>query len=140
MAHPLMYGEDDFGLAEVRRICLALPEARETISFGRPWFRVKTAFAISGGGTSGQERRDMPASILFLPEEDTRRALDQDPRFFVPGYLGPKGWRGPDFSAGPVDWQEVAELVDESYRNTAPRRQVSELDARGSPSWPKMEP
>ncbi|WP_246854469.1 MmcQ/YjbR family DNA-binding protein [Naasia sp. SYSU D00057] len=129
MAHPLMYGEDDFGLAEVRRICLTLPEARETISFGRPWFRVTTAFAIYGGGTSGPEKRDLPASILFLPEENTRRALDQDPRLYVPGYLGPKGWRGLDFRAAPVDWQEVAELVDESYRNTAPRRLVALLDS-----------
>jgi hypothetical protein len=132
MTHPLMYGEDDFGLADVRRICLALPEARETISFGRPWFRVKTAFAVYGGGTSGPEKRDIPGSVLFLPEEGTRRALDQDPRFFVPGYLGPKGWRGLDFHAAPVDWQEVAELIDESYRNTAPRRLVALLDDRGA--------
>jgi hypothetical protein len=133
MEHPLMFGDDDPGLADVRRICLALPEAQETISFGRPWFRVKTAFAVYGGGTSGPDKRYVPASILFLPEEDTRRALDQDPRFFVPGYVGPKGWRGLDFEAAPVDWQEVAELVDESYRNTASRRLVALLDARSLP-------
>ncbi len=130
MGHPLMFRDDDFGLAEVRRICLALPEAHETISFGRPWFRVKTAFAVFGGGTSGAERRMYPSSLLFHPDADTRLALLEDPRFFVPAYMGPGGWMGLDLLAAPVDWQEVAELVDESYRHTAPKRLVAELDAR----------
>ncbi|WP_246852694.1 MmcQ/YjbR family DNA-binding protein [Naasia sp. SYSU D00948] len=130
MTHPLMFTEDDFGLAEVRRICLALPGATETISFGRPWFRVKTAFAVFGGGTSGPERRMFPSGLIVHPDADTRLALLQDPRFFVPAYMGPSGWMGLDLLAAPVDWQEVAELVDESYRNTAPRRLVAQLDER----------
>ncbi len=130
MEHPLMFRDDDFGLAEVRRICLALPDAHERISFGRPWFHVKTAFAVFGGGTSGPEKRMYPSSVLFHPDADTRLALLEDARFFVPAYMGRGGWMGLDLLAGPVDWQEVAELIDESYRRTAPRRQVAELDAR----------
>ena len=54
-------------------------------------------------------------------------------RFYEPAYLGPSGWVGLDLRAcgapGDVDWQEVAELIDTSYRLTAPARLVRELDA-----------
>jgi hypothetical protein len=125
-----MYRGDDFGLAEVRRICLALPEAHETLTFGRPWFRVKKTFAVFGGGTKGPEGELFPSAVILLPDPDTRLALLQDPRAFVPAYFGPNGWMGFDLLAAPVDWQEVAELVEESYRNTAPKRLVALLDAR----------
>ncbi|BDZ44688.1 MmcQ/YjbR family DNA-binding protein [Naasia aerilata] len=132
MEHPRMFDEDDPLLARVREICLALPEAEEGISFGRPWFRTRTAFAVYGGGTKGPEKLFHSQAVLLLPDVDTRLALLEDPRCFVPGYLGPKGWMGIDLTAGGgADWSEVAELVDESYRNTAPRRLVAELDARG---------
>jgi|tagenome__1003787_1003787.scaffolds.fasta_scaffold20462806_1 hypothetical protein len=134
MAHPVMFSEDDFGLREVRRICLAFPEAHEALSFGRPWFRVKTAFAVFGGGTKGPEKRMFPSGLLFVPDADTRLALLEDPRCFVPGYMGPSGWMGLDLLAAPVDWHEVAELVDESYRNTAPKSLVARLDAEGGPA------
>ena len=45
----------------------------------------------------------------------------QDPRFFVPAYLGPKGWLGMDLDDG-SDWAEVAELLDASWRRAAPKR------------------
>jgi predicted DNA-binding protein (MmcQ/YjbR family) len=131
MEHPIMFSDDDFGLADVRRICLALPEAYETISFGRPWFRVKTAFAVFGGGTKGPEKVHYQSGLLFLPDADTRLALLEDPRFFVPGYMGPKGWMGLDLLAAPVDWQEVAELVETSYRSVANKRQLAALEATG---------
>jgi hypothetical protein len=130
MEHPVMYADDEAGLAEVRRICLALPEAHETLTFGRPWFRVRKTFAVFGGGTKGPETRMYPSSVILLPDPDTRLALLQDPRAFVPAYFGPNGWMGLDLTAAPVDWQEVSELVEESYRNTAPKRLVAFLDAR----------
>jgi hypothetical protein len=128
MDHPIMYQGDDFGLAEVRRICLAFPEARETVTFGRPWFRAKKTFAVFGGGTKAPDGRMFPSAVIFLPDPGTRLALLEDPRAFVPSYFGPNGWMGLDLTAAPVDWQEVTELVDESYRNAAPKRLIALLD------------
>jgi predicted DNA-binding protein (MmcQ/YjbR family) len=54
--------------------------------------------------------------------------LDQDVRFFFPAYLGPYGWLGLDFTAAKVDWGEVAELVDASYRLIAPKKLLKQLD------------
>jgi predicted DNA-binding protein (MmcQ/YjbR family) len=67
------------------------------------------------------------ASLLVLPDPEDYEALAQDERVYRPAYLGPYGWLGLDLTLG-MDWTEVAELLDASYRRTAPRRLVAELD------------
>lgn len=42
-------------------------------------------------------------------------------RFFVPPYVGHKGWIGMRLAPAP-DWAEVGFLVRRSYRMTAPKR------------------
>ena len=51
-------------------------------------------------------------------------------RYFVPPYVGHRGWLGVYLDV-PVDWDEIAELVVDAYREVAPGRLVAELDARG---------
>jgi predicted DNA-binding protein (MmcQ/YjbR family) len=48
-------------------------------------------------------------------------ALDSD-RFFVPAYLGARGWIGIALDGDWVDWDEIAQFVRVSYRLVAPRR------------------
>ncbi len=50
-------------------------------------------------------------------------------RFFVPPYLGHRGWVGMWLDTGPADWTEVRELVVESYCLTAPKRLVAILES-----------
>jgi hypothetical protein len=50
-------------------------------------------------------------------------------RFFVPPYLGPRGWVGLWLDVGAVDWDEVADLLTEAYRLTAPKRLAAGLDS-----------
>jgi len=134
MEHPQMFDDRDAWLREVREAALAFPEAEEKITFGRPMFRAGKLFAVYGGATKGPDKTFHPHSVLFHPDEDTRRALLEQSRIFVPGYFGPAGWVGLDFDAAPVDLQEVAELIDESYRNAAPKRLIAILDAEGGPA------
>ena len=47
-------------------------------------------------------------------------------RFFVPPYVGKSGWVGV-YLDGDVDWGELAELLRDSYRLTAPKRLVAQL-------------
>ena len=61
-------------------------------------------------------------------EEAELGGIDADPRFFVPAYVGAYGWRACDLAARSVDWTEAHELVDASYRITAPKRLIAELD------------
>lgn len=130
MAHPLRFRDDDPLLARVREIALALPGAAEKISHGRPNFFTKRVFAIFGGVVKGDHASDvLGQALLFLPDAAERAALLEDGRFVVPGYEGAYGWLALDLRADP-DWAEVAELVESSYRMTAPPRLVAELDAR----------
>ena len=49
--------------------------------------------------------------------------VEADPeRFYVPPYVGPRGWVGVRLDVHPIDWEELAEVVQESYRLTAPKR------------------
>ena len=74
-------------------------------------------------------------------DESERSALSQDERFFYPAYLGPSGWLGLDFDrVAKVDWAEVRELVDASYRLTAPRKSIKLLDDGRSPHVVRSEP
>lgn len=134
MAHPVMFSDDDPGLAELRELCLGYPGAEEQVSHGRPVFRAGKIFATFGGSEKlrpGEHRR-VPSACIFKADEAELPALDEDERFFVPAYYGPAGFRAIDLAAPDVDWQEVAELVDTSYRLVAQRRMVKELDARES--------
>ena len=64
------------------------------------------------------ERRDGVQDVL----------VEADPkRFFVPPYQGPFGWIGVRLDVD-VDWDEVTELVEESYRMLAPKKLLAELD------------
>lgn len=137
MAHPVMFEDADPYLARLREICLALPEAQEKVSHGRPNFFTKKVFAGYGAVIRGDHDPEPYAhSLVFLPDAADRPALLADDRFFEPAYLGPYGWLGLDFSpAGSVArvaWDEVAELVDASYRLTAPARLVRLLESDGS--------
>lgn len=129
MPHPVMFDEADPLLARVRSLALALPGASEKISHGRPFFSTRTAFAVYGGGEKGT-RAPFPRSLIFKPDEEERRALLEEPHTYVPMYFGPSGWVGYDLARPEVDWDEVAELLDMSYRQTAPPKLVRELDAR----------
>jgi hypothetical protein len=130
-----MFDPDDPCLRRLRAICLALPGADEKVSHGRPNFFTRKVFAIYGGSLKGDHFAETARhAVLFLPDADDRPALVEDERFFVPAYVGVSGWLGLSFAraggCGRVDWDEVAELVDASYRNTAPSRLVAELDTR----------
>lgn len=130
MAHPLMFDEDDPVLRRVREIALALPGADEKVSHGHPAFFTTKVFAYYGGslkvdGAWEQHER----SLVVLPDDEEARALLEEARCYRPAYLGPSGWVGVDLDDG-TDWDEVAELVEGSYRITAGARRVAELDRR----------
>lgn len=126
MPHPIMFDDADPLLARVREIALAFPESTEVIAHGRPTFRCGKVFAHYGGSVRGGDRRDH--SLLVKPDATEAQALVDDPRFFVPAYLGPAGWIGLDLDAAAPDWVEIRELLDASFRLVAPARLVRDLD------------
>jgi predicted DNA-binding protein (MmcQ/YjbR family) len=132
VAHPRMFDPDDPLLARVRAIALALPGADEKESHGRPAFFTKKVFAYYGGATRNDGAWvEHEHAVLFLPVPDERPALEADPRVWVPAYFGPAGWLGLDLDER-TDLEEVAELLEDSFRLTAPARLAAALDRNGS--------
>lgn len=123
-AHPKMYHDDDQYLNQLRTICLSFPEAYEKEAWGRPTFRAGKIFVTYGSG------KEHPHSFIFKPDQEDSTALAQDGRVFIPPYYGPYGWLGLDLDAAEVDWQEVNELVEASYRQIAIGRMLKALDGR----------
>jgi predicted DNA-binding protein (MmcQ/YjbR family) len=70
-------------------------------------------------------------SMTFKAGPGVQQALvTSDPeRFFVPAYAGGKGWVGARLDVD-QDWDEMAELVKDSYRMIAPKRLAALLDQR----------
>jgi hypothetical protein len=119
-----MFDDDDPYLSELRAIALAFPEAIEVEAWGRPTFRAgKKIFALFNGDD------DHSYAVTFKPDADDREALLEDARFYAPPYWGPSGWLSLDFEARRVDWDEVRELLDASYRQVALKRMLTALDA-----------
>lgn len=130
MAHPQMFDDDDPVLARVRQLAAALPGTAEKVSHGRPAFFTTKVFAYYGGSRKVDgDWEQHPQAVVVLPDDDDRIALLEDERCFVPAYLGPYGWLGIDLTED-ADWDEVAELLDASYRLTAPKKLIAELDDR----------
>ncbi len=136
MAHPQRFEDDDPSLGRVRAIALALPSAEMKVSHGLPAFYTAPrgkVFVYYGGSHKVDGlwvRHDQCVMVLLEPDE--REALLGDARVFVPAYIGGAGWLGLDLPDPGRDtgWDEVGELIDASYRRTALRRLVAELDAR----------
>ncbi|MGH9318437.1 MAG: MmcQ/YjbR family DNA-binding protein [Vicinamibacteria bacterium] len=117
-------------LARLRRICLALPESHETTSFGHPTFRAgasgKKTFAVF-------ENYKGEDTLCFKASLEDQALLVLDPRFFVAPYIGQHGWTSMRVASG-IDWDEVLDLVLESYRLVATKSMVAKLDdARSLP-------
>ncbi len=127
MAHPKMFDDDDPVLELVRSIALALPGAQEKISHGRPAFHTVKVHCYYGGSVKagGEWIAHEQSVLLHLPAAETR-ALAEDPRGFLPAYLGPSGWIGLDLDER-TEQDELAELIEESYRTVAPKRLIARL-------------
>ena len=137
MAHPTMYTEHDPYLAELRAICLSFPEAVEVEAWGRPTFRAgKRIFAVFNDtihadgdvGVDTTDRATVPYSVVFKPDIEEHPALVADPRFYLPPYFHRGGWLGLRFTVAPVEWDEVGELMENSYRLMALKRMLRVLD------------
>lgn len=127
MAHPLMVDPNDPELERIRTIALALPEADERVSHGRPNFFTTKTFCYFGGSQRIEgEWVQHSHALMIKPDPDDEPALRADPRFWVPAYLGPSGWLGVDLVD--LDEGETEELIDASYRATAPKRLIRLLN------------
>jgi hypothetical protein len=120
--------QHDEALRRVREICLALPEATERLSHGSPTFfvRDKKTFVMFLDDHHGDGRL---ALWCAAPPGVQSELVEQDPdRFFRPPYVGHRGWIGVRLDRD-LDWDEVAGIAEDAFRQVAPKKLVAQLDA-----------
>jgi hypothetical protein len=118
-----MEAMDQGVLARIREICLGLPETSERLSHGAPTFfvRGKRAFVMVLSDHHGDGRF---AVWCAAPDGMQKLFVDADPeRFFVPPYVGYRGWLGVRLDRR-LDWDELAGIVEDAYAEIAPPQLV----------------
>ncbi len=114
-------------LTRLRKLCLALPEAHEQEAWGEPTFRVKNKlFAMHASANTHHGAGREAVWCKAGPGNQALMVRAAPGRFFVPPYVGPSGWIGV-WLDGKVDWEELAGLLEDSYRLTAPKKLIALL-------------
>jgi hypothetical protein len=121
--------ERERALERLREVCLSLPETSERLSHGAPTFfvRGKRAFLMVLTDHHGDGR----FAIWCAASNGMQRVLTgSDPeRFFVPPYVGHRGWLGVRLDRD-LSWDEIAGIAEDAYAEVAPARLVDA--ARGA--------
>lgn len=60
--------------------------------------------------------------------EQSRLVRDDPDSFFVPAYVGPRGWVAIRLDLDEVDWETVSELARQAYQSIAPRKLAAQVD------------
>lgn len=127
MAHPRRADSRPDLLEKIRELCLSFPETGEKEAWGGPTFRVKgKMFVMYMDGHHGDGR---VALWCNADAEDRDGIVAGDPKlFFVPPYVGVKGWLGVRIDRR-IAWKRVSAFVEQSYRLSAPKRVLAAFDA-----------
>jgi hypothetical protein len=123
-------------LDRVRRIALALPEVNERLSHGTPCFFVRDRRPVCY--YHGHHNDDGRISLWCPAPPGAQEVLvNAEPeRFFKPPTSASgtfSSWLGVFLDTSgdnKVDWDEIADILEDAYRNVAPKMLISELDYR----------
>lgn len=132
MSHPDRQPTDLYR-EQIRAICLAFPETTEKTAWGHPTFRVRNKIFAShgyyesspGDGAAGY----VEVMTMKAAAGEQEVLLAEGHPFFYPKYVGSKGWIGVVLDEH-TDLAEIAELVEDSYREIAPKRLSAQIDAK----------
>jgi predicted DNA-binding protein (MmcQ/YjbR family) len=104
-----------------REICLSLPETSEVFveEWGHPTFRVGPKLKMFASCSAPDAER--PGIGMKVDKAHQAALVNTDSRYRVAAYVGKHGWIDVDGS-GELDWDEIRELVIESYCLNAPKR------------------
>jgi predicted DNA-binding protein (MmcQ/YjbR family) len=121
MAHPRNYDNSNPALKRLREICLALPEAFEKEAWGECTFRVTGGSMFAMSDSNHHHSGHFGVWVKAPPMVQEILVRSDGKRFFVPPYMGPKGWVGVRLDYK-VKWDEVAAILKDGYLMSAPKR------------------
>ena len=106
---------------ELRQVVRSLPEAEERETWGHPTFRVRDKMFATLSDDGRQ------ATVKATREEQAALVAAAPETFGIPAYVGRHGWVSVRLAT--VDPVELAELLVEAWRHTAPKRLVKAYDS-----------
>ena len=107
---------------QIIEICRKLPEVtHDEVGDGHIAFKIRKK--IFGYYMFDHHGDGMIGFACKSTLNEQRRLIREDPEsFFVPAYVGPRGWIGIRLDLDEVDWDAVTELARQAYQATAPRK------------------
>lgn len=118
---------EDPRLVRITKICFAFPEAERDYNGQHASFLIrKKTFAYYLDDHHGDGI--VAVTCKVLPGDNAALSAANPKKFYIPAYLGPRGWVGLRLDAGPIDWAEVSALLTWSYKRTAPKRLAALCD------------
>ena len=106
--------KEDRRLTRLDKICMALPDVTRENHGSHASFRIrKKPFVYFMNDHHGDGI--VSVSCKVFPGDNTALAASQPERFYLPAYIGPRGWVALRLDIGEIDWEEVSELVLGSY-------------------------
>ena len=113
----------------ISAICESLPEVEVQDEGKHVGFRVRRKrFAWYLEDHHGDGRVSLHCKVETGANEVL--ATSSPDRYFIPPYLGPRGWIGFWLDVPTLDWGEAAELIVDSYRLVAPKRLADLVEKR----------
>jgi predicted DNA-binding protein (MmcQ/YjbR family) len=110
----------DRRLTRFTKICLSLPDATREDKGQHAAFLVrKKIFAYYLNDHHGDGI--VAVTCKVLPGDNTALSAANPERFYMPAYIGSRGWVALRLDVGEIDWDEVSELATTSYRLVAPK-------------------
>ena len=129
----MRHSREDPRLTRVTALCLALPEAVRIVHTDHADFRVrKKVFAYFLNNHHG----DGIVSVCCKSElgENTDRVHNDPERYYLPAYIGKRGWFGLRLDRSPINWRDVENALQLSYCLAAPRVLASRVFGTEPPS------
>ncbi len=116
----------------VRRTCLALPEVSERLSHGEPTFFIREKKSFLTLLVDGHHDSVFPHLVCAAGHGVQSALITERPEeFFVPAYVGHRGWIGVRLDRS-VEASEMVALCEDAYRTVAPASLRARLDATDS--------
>lgn len=114
-------------LDRVREIVMAFPEVSERLSHGAPSFFIREKKTLCNLHSDHHGDRRLALWVPAPPGVQEELTGLEPGRFFVPPYVGHRGWLGVTLNVDP-DWDEIAGIIDDAYRLVAPKTLVQRLE------------
>ena len=108
-------------LERLTKLALALPETTRELKNSHAAFLVrKKIFAYFLNDHHGDGI--VAVTCKVFPGDNAALAQAQPKRYYLPAYIGPRGWVALRLDLPKIDWAEVRDLLLTGYHLTAPKK------------------